>query len=159
MIRPTTQADVPAILGLLRELAAYEKLSHACVATEDDFLTHLFGPNPAAEALVADLDGAIVGYALWFRSFSTFLAKPGIYLEDVYVQSAHRGKGIGKSFLRHLAQLAIDRNYGRIEWSVLDWNAPSIAFYRSLGAEPLAEWTMFRLTGDALRTFADRRFQ
>ena len=157
MIRAATKSDVPAILCLLRELAEYEKLTHACVATEADFLTHLFGPNPAAEAMVADLDGTIVGYALWFRSFSTFLAKPGIYLEDVYVQPAHRNQGIGKAFLRHLAQLAVDRNYGRIEWSVLDWNAPSIAFYKSLGAEPLADWTMFRLTGDALRTFADRR--
>jgi GNAT superfamily N-acetyltransferase len=154
MIRPSTPADVPAILGLLREFAAYEKLSHACVATEADFLTHLFGTNPAAEAMVAEVGGAIVGYALWFRSFSTFLARPGIYLEDVYVQPAHRNRGIGKAFLRHLAQLAVERHYGRVEWAVLDWNTPSIAFYKSLGAEPLNDWTLFRLTGESLKQFA-----
>ncbi|MGN6368033.1 MAG: GNAT family N-acetyltransferase [Phycisphaerae bacterium] len=154
MIRPATESDIPAILSLLRELADYEKLSHACIATEAGFRTHLFGPNPAAEAMVAVVDNHTVGYALWFRTFSTFLAKPGIYLEDVYVQPAHRGKGIGKSFLKHLATLAIARNYGRVEWSVLKWNAPSIAFYKSIGALPLEEWEMMRLTGDALKHFA-----
>jgi GNAT superfamily N-acetyltransferase len=156
MIRPATRADVPAVLGLLRELAAYEKLSEACVATKELFAEHLFGSHPAAEMLVATIDGTLVGYALWFRSFSTFLARPGIYLEDLYVQPAHRGKGIGTAFLKHLAQMAVARNYGRIEWAVLDWNAPSIAFYKSLGAQPLDAWTTFRLTGPALATLAAR---
>ena len=153
-IRPATPADVPAILGLIRELAAYEKLSHVCVATEDLLTAHLFGPERAADSLVALVDGAVVGYAIYFKTFSTFLARPGIYLEDIYVQPAHRGKGIGKSMLKRLAQLAVERGYGRVEWSVLDWNAPSIAFYKSLGAVPLDEWTMMRLTGDALTAFA-----
>ena len=156
MIRPATPSDVPAILSLLRELAAYEKLSHACIATEADFVQHLFGPTPAAEAMVAELDSHIVGYALWFRTFSTFLAKPGIYLEDLYVQPLHRNKGLGKSFLKHLARIAVERGYGRVEWSVLDWNEPSIGFYKSLGAEPLSDWTMMRLTGEKLRTFASQ---
>jgi GNAT superfamily N-acetyltransferase len=153
MIRQAKESDVPAILGLLRELAEYEKLTHACIATESDFRRNLFGENPAAEAMVAEIDGAIVGYALWFRTFSTFLGRPGIYLEDVYVQPGHRGKGIGKSFLKQLARMAVERGYGRVEWSVLDWNEPSIGFYKSLGAEPLEEWTMMRLTGEKLEAF------
>ena len=156
MIRPATESDVPAILNLLRELAEYEKLSHACVATEELLREHLFGRERAAEVIVAEVDGAIVGYALFFKSFSTFLARPGIYLEDIYVQPQHRNKGIGKSMLRGLAQLAVERNYGRVEWCVLDWNAPSIAFYKSLGAFPMDEWTTYRLTGDALKEFAVR---
>jgi GNAT superfamily N-acetyltransferase len=154
MIRPATESDVPAILSLIRELADYEKLSADCVATEAGLREHLFGQNRAAEATVAEVDGHVVGYAIWFRTFSTFLAKPGIYLEDLYVQPAHRGKGLGKSFLKYLANIAVERNYGRIEWSVLKWNAPSIAFYKSLGAEPLAEWDFMRLTGNALKSFA-----
>jgi GNAT superfamily N-acetyltransferase len=155
MIRPATATDVPAILALIRELAAYEKLTHACVATEELLAQHLFGPERAAEALVAEDTGQVVGYAIYFKTFSTFLAKPGLYLEDLYVQPAHRRRGLGKALLRHLAQLAITRGYGRVEWAVLDWNAPSIAFYKSLGAVPLDEWTMFRLTGDALQVFAN----
>jgi GNAT superfamily N-acetyltransferase len=155
MIRPAAESDIPAILSLLRELADYEKLAHACIATEADFRTHLFGPNPAAQALVAVVNNQTVGYALYFRTFSTFLGRPGIYLEDLYVQPAHRNQGLGKSFLKHLAKIATENNYGRIEWSVLKWNAPSIAFYKSLGALPLEEWEMMRLTGDALKKFAN----
>src|SRR5262249_34984941 len=152
MIRPATPADVPTILALIRELADYEKLLHACVATEAKLHASLFGTDRAAEALVAEIDDApsqttgpatkrIVGYAIYFKNFSTFLAQPGIYLEDLYVQPPHRGKGLGKALLRRLAQIAVERNYGRVEWCVLDWNAPSIAFYKSLGAEPMDEWT------------------
>ena len=161
MIRTATLSDVPAILGLIRELAAYENLTHACVATEALLREHLFGPERAAEALVAEAEVAgakqVVAYAIFFKTFSTFLARPGIYLEDIYVQPAHRRKGIGKALLRHLAQLAVKRNYGRVEWSVLDWNKPAIEFYKSLGAEPLDEWTMFRLTGAALAQFGAAR--
>jgi len=153
MIRPAKEADISAILALIRELAEYEKLTHACVATEERLREHLFGTNPAAESMVAEQEGKVVGYALWFRTFSTFLARPGIFLEDVYVQPAHRKKGIGKAFLKRLATLAVERGYGRVEWIVLDWNEPSIGFYKSLGAEPLEEWTMFRLTGEALQRF------
>jgi len=154
MIRPATPSDVPAIRGLICELAAYEKLSHACIATDELLTQHLFGPDGAAEALVAQEAGTVVGYAIFFKTFSTFLARPGIYLEDIYVQPAHRGRGHGKAMLRHLAQLALTRGYGRVEWSVLDWNTPSIGFYKSLGAVPMDEWTIFRLTGDALQAFA-----
>ena len=153
MIRSATTADVPAILALIRELAAYESLSDACVATEALLRENLFGNERAAEALVAEVEGGVVAYAIFFKTFSTFLARPGIYLEDIYVQPAHRRKGIGKALLRHIAQLAVTRNYGRVEWSVLDWNTPSIGFYKSLGAVPLEEWTMFRLTGAALQQF------
>jgi len=154
MIRPATIADVPAILALIRELAEYEQLTHACIATEELLTRHLFGPDRAAESMVALVDDRVVGYAIFFKTFSTFLALPGIYLEDIYVQPAHRGKGIGKTMLKSIAQLAVDRGYGRVEWSVLDWNAPSIAFYKSIGAMSLDEWTMMRLTGDSLKAFA-----
>lgn len=150
MIRSATESDIPYILELIRELAEYEHLADQCVATEKKLRTHLFGPNPAAEALVALVDNKLVGYALWFRTFSTFLALPGIFLEDIYVQPAHRRKGIGKAILQHLAELAVSRGYGRLEWSVLNWNTPSIDFYKSLGAQLLGDWTMMRLTGDAL---------
>ncbi len=158
MIRPATESDAPAILALIRELAEYEKLSNACVATEELLRQNLFGKDRAAEALVAEIDAAgkkqIVGYALFFKSFSTFLARPGLYLEDIYVQPPHRGRGIGKSMLRTIAQLAVERGYGRVEWCVLNWNAPSIAFYQSLGAFPMDEWTTYRLTDEALQNFA-----
>jgi GNAT superfamily N-acetyltransferase len=154
MIRPATESDVPTLLALIRELAAYEHLTHACVATEDLLRTHLFGPDRAAEVLVAEVDNNIVAYALFFKTFSTFLARPGIFLEDLYVQPPYRRHGLGTALLHHLALLAVDRNYGRLEWSVLNWNAPSIAFYKSLGAVPLTDWTMMRLTGDALCRFA-----
>ena len=156
MIRPATPADVPAILALIRELAAYEKLSHACVATEGLLREHLFGPERAAEALVAEEDAGVVGYAIFFKTFSTFLGRAGMYLEDIYVRPAQRRKGIGKALLREIAQLAVARGYGRVEWSVLDWNVPSIEFYKSLGAVGLEEWTMMRLTGAALGEFAGK---
>lgn len=156
MIRSATESDVPAILALIRELAEYEKLLHACVATEELLRESLFGADRAAEALVTELEGTkqIVGYAIYFKSFSTFLARPGLYLEDIYVQPQHRGKGYGKGMLGRIAQIAVERNYGRVEWCVLDWNAPSIAFYKSLGSMAMDEWTTHRLTGDALRQFA-----
>jgi GNAT superfamily N-acetyltransferase len=153
-IRPATPADVPAILGLIRELAAYEHLSDACIATEDLLTRHLFGPEKAADALVAQVAGTVVAYAITFKTFSTFLARPGLYLEDLYVQPHHRHHGIGTALLKRLAKECIDNHYGRLEWSVLDWNAPSIAFYKSLGALPLDDWTMYRVTGDALEKLA-----
>jgi GNAT superfamily N-acetyltransferase len=149
-IRPATEIDVPAILALIRELAEYEKLAHACTATEDLLHRHLFGEHKAADALVAVKNNQIIAYAIYFKTFSTFLARPGLYLEDIYVQPAHRSLGIGKSMLKHLAQLAIDNDYARLEWTCLDWNAPSLAFYKSLGANTLDEWKYHRLTGDAL---------
>lgn len=149
-IRPATADDTPTILGFIRALADYEKLSHAVVATEAELRTHLFGPRPAAEVLVGELDGRPVGFALFFPNFSTFLAKPGIYLEDLFVLPAARGHGVGKALLTAVAKLAVGRNAGRLEWSVLDWNDPAIGFYRKLGAEPLDDWTTMRLTGGPL---------
>jgi GNAT superfamily N-acetyltransferase len=154
MIRAATPADVPAILALIRELAEYEHLTDACVATEALLERHLFGEDRAGHAIVAEEEGAVVGYAIYFTTFSTFLARPGIYLEDLYVQPAHRRRGVGRALLRRVARIAVERGCGRLEWSVLDWNAPSISFYRKLGAVPLDEWTMMRLAGEALTDFA-----
>lgn len=153
-LRPAAPADLPLLLSFIRELAEYEKLSHACVATEEKLRASLFGPHPYAEIVIAELDGAPVGFALFFHNYSTFLAQPGIYLEDLYVRPDARGHGVGKALLRHLAKLAVERNCGRVEWSVLDWNAPSIAFYKSLGAAPMDDWTTYRLTGPALAALA-----
>ncbi len=150
-IRPATPADIPAIVGFIRALADYEKLSHAVVATEDQLRSHLFAPRPAAEVLVGEIDGRPVGFALFFPNFSTFLAKPGIYLEDLFVLPDARGSGVGTALLTAVAKLAVERDAGRLEWSVLDWNAPAIGFYRKLGAVPMDEWTVMRVTGDALR--------
>jgi len=149
-IEPATEGDVPIVLSFIRKLAEYEKLSHLVVATEEDIREHVFGANPVAEVLLAHWDGQPVGYALYFRNFSTFLGQAGIYLEDLFVEPAHRGKGIGKALLARLAKIAVERGYGRLEWAVLEWNTPSIEFYRSLGAVPLEEWTTYRLTGEAL---------
>jgi GNAT superfamily N-acetyltransferase len=149
-VRPAAPADVPAILGFIRELAEYEKLSHAVVATEEALRRHLFGARPAAECLIGEIGGEAQGFALYFTSFSTFLAGPGIYLEDLYVRPAARGRGLGKALFTHLAAIAVERGCGRLEWSVLDWNEPAIGFYRRLGAEPMSEWTVFRLSGAAL---------
>ena len=159
IIAPADESDVPTILGFIRKLAEYEKLSHLVVATEANIREHVFGPNPVAEVLLAYWDGEPVGFALYFRNFSTFLGQAGIYLEDLFVEPEYRGKGIGKALLIRLAKIAIERGYGRLEWAVLDWNTPSIEFYRSLGAVPLDEWTGYRLTGDALSRLAlgDRR--
>ena len=154
-IDPATPADVPLILALIRELADYEKLSDAVVATEAMMERALFGNPPYAEAVVARMDGEPVGFALYFHTFSTFLAQPGLYLEDLYVPPAHRGKGYGRRLLAHLARIAVERDCGRFEWSVLDWNELAMRSYRRAGAVPMDEWTVWRLTGDSLRKLAD----
>lgn len=153
-LRPAEAGDSATILRFIQELAEYEKLRHECVATEADIVEHLFGVRPKAEAVLAEWDGEAVGFALFFHNFSTFLGKPGIYLEDLYVHPRMRGKGIGKALLVHLARLARERGCGRLEWSVLDWNAPSIAFYESLGAKAKDEWTVYRVDGEALESLA-----
>ncbi len=153
-ISTATEQDVPVILDLIRQLAEYERLSGEVTATEQKLRDTLFGAQPAAEVLLATVDGETVGFAVFFTNYSTFLAKPGIYLEDLFVKPHARGKGIGKALLVRLAQLAVERDCGRINWSVLDWNAPSIRFYESLGAVPLNEWTTFRLTGEPLQKLA-----
>lgn len=149
------EEDVPVILEMIRGLAEYEKLAHVCVATEDKLRETLFGPKPFAETLLVWEEGRCSGFALYFMNYSTFLAQPGIYLEDLFVKPAARGRGIGKALLAKLAQIATERGCGRMEWSVLDWNEPSIRFYKSLGAVPLDEWTGYRLAGDALERLAD----
>lgn len=153
-ITPATESDVSVILSFVRKLADYEKLSHLVVATEDNIREHVFGANPVAEVLLACWDEEAVGFALYFRNFSTFLGQPGIYLEDLFVDPAQRGKGIGKALLARLAKIAVERGYGRLDWAVLDWNTPSIEFYRGLGAVPLDAWTGYRLTGEALDRLA-----
>lgn len=155
-IRTATRADVPLILALIKELAEYERLTHEVTASEERLSRHLFGESPKAEVLIAELDGLAGGFALFFHNFSTFLAKPGIYLEDLYVRSALRGQGMGEALLRRLAQIAIDRGCGRLEWAVLDWNEPAIGFYKRLGATPMNEWTVHRVAGDALARLASR---
>jgi GNAT superfamily N-acetyltransferase len=151
-IDPATPADVPTILALVRELADYEKLAHEVVATEADLHAGLFGPRPAAECVLARDGDAIAGFALFFHNYSTFRGRPGLYLEDLYVRPAYRGRGYGKALLTHLAGLAVERGCARMEWAVLDWNAPAIEFYRALGARPVDGWTIYRLTDDALRS-------
>jgi GNAT superfamily N-acetyltransferase len=154
MIRPATPADVPTIARLIRGLAEYERLADKVTLDEDRLRQHLFGPRPYAEVLLAEESGTVFGFALFFHNFSTFLAQPGIYLEDLFVFPEHRGRGHGKALFRALARLAAERGCGRLEWSVLDWNEPSIGFYRSLGAAALDDWTTYRLTGDALAALA-----
>jgi GNAT superfamily N-acetyltransferase len=151
-LRAATPADVPAILACIRGLAEYERLAHQCVATEEALRETLFGASPAAEVVLAVHGEETAGFALWFRSYSTFLAQPGIYLEDLFVLPAHRGQGLGRRLLAHLAGTAIERGYGRVEWAVLDWNVDAIRFYDSLGAVPMGDWTTYRLTGDAMAT-------
>jgi len=153
-IRSAVEADIPQILAFVRGLAEYEKLSDACVATETSLRATLFGPRPFAEVLIADFQGLPAGFALFFHNYSTFLAKPGIYLEDLFVDPAHRGRGIGKALLVELARVARARGCGRLEWSVLDWNEPAIGFYKSLGAVAQDEWTIFRVAGDDLALLA-----
>jgi len=155
-IRPATPQDVPLILTFLRELATYEKLAHEVVAADADMHAALFGERPVVETVIGSLDGEPVGYALFFPTFSTFLGKPGLYLEDLYVRPAARGFGVGRSLLEHLARLTVERGWGRLEWSVLDWNEPSIAFYKRMGAKPMDEWTIFRLTGESLHRLAQK---
>ena len=153
-IRRATPNDISLILAFIRELAAYEKLAHELVATERDMHAALFGEQPVIETVIASLHGEPVGYALFFPTFSTFLGKAGLYLEDLYVRPAARGFGVGRKLLEHLARLTVERGWGRLEWSVLDWNEPSIAFYKKMGATPMNEWTIFRLTGQALEKLA-----
>jgi GNAT superfamily N-acetyltransferase len=154
VIRPATPDDVPVIAELIRALADYERLAHEVVLDESLLRDHLFGARPYAEVVLAEHEGAVVGFALFFHNYSTFLGRPGIYLEDLFVRPEHRGAGHGKALLAHLAALAVERGCGRLEWSVLDWNEPSIAFYKSLGAAPMDEWTVYRLTGAALSALA-----
>ncbi len=150
-IRSASVEDVPEILRLIRALAEYEKLEHEVVATEERLRRSLFGERPAAEAVLGMLEGRAVGFAVFFHNYSTFRACPGLYLEDLFVEPAHRGSGYGKALLLHLARLAVQRGCERMEWSVLDWNAPAIGFYRGLGAQLLDDWRICRLTGDALK--------
>ncbi|MCP9958420.1 MULTISPECIES: GNAT family N-acetyltransferase [Streptomyces] len=151
MIRSATEADVPAVHAMIRDLAAYEKALHEVRATEEQLREALFGERPAAYAHIAqDEDGEAVGFALWFLNFSTWRGVHGIYLEDLYVRPEARGAGYGKALLRELARICVERGYERLEWSVLDWNTPSIDFYRALGARPQDEWTVYRLTDEAL---------
>ncbi len=149
-IRPATEADTAQILQFVRELARYERLEHEVVATESQLRETLFGARPYAEVLIASAADEAVGFALFFHNYSTFRGQPGIYLEDLYVREHMRGRGVGRQLLRRLARLAIERRCARLEWAVLEWNAPSIAFYRNLGARPMEDWRTFRLTGAAL---------
>jgi GNAT superfamily N-acetyltransferase len=153
-IEPATEDDVPLILNLVKKLAAYERLSHEVVATEEDFRKALFGTDRVAEALLAFLGTEPVGFALYFSTFSTFVGPPGIYLEDIFVEPEHRGQGIGAALLTRIARIACDRNCGRLEWSVLTWNEPAIGFYERLGAQRMEDWRVFRLAGAALRELA-----
>jgi GNAT superfamily N-acetyltransferase len=150
VIRPADRSDVPVIAGLIRGLARFEKLEEEVTMTEELLARNLFGPRPYAETLIAEDGAAPVGFALFFHNFSTFLAKPGIYLEDLFVVPEHRGRGIGRALLQRLAQIAVERDCGRLEWAVLDWNREAIGFYERLGARPNSEWTVYRLAGEAL---------
>lgn len=153
-LRSVTPADVEAVFALILALADYEKLSHQVTGTADELRSHLFGERRYADAIVAEVDGTIVGFALFFYNYSTFLTKPGIYLEDLFVLPDYRRYGIGTALLTHLAKIAIAQGCGRLEWSVLDWNAPAIAFYQRMGADVLPDWRICRVTGEALATFA-----
>jgi len=153
-LRPATPADMPTIVGLIRELADFEELTHLVEVTPESLAPHLFGERPVAEAMVAEVEGRVVAFALFFTNFSTFLGRPGLYLEDLYVQPAHRGTGLGKALLQHLALLAVARGCGRLEWSVLDWNQRAIDFYQKMGATVMPDWRICRVTGDALTALA-----
>jgi GNAT superfamily N-acetyltransferase len=154
LIHPATPDDVPVMLELIRELAGYEKEPDAVKTTPQQLHDALFGERPAAEAVIARLDGQPAGWALWFQSYSTWTGLPGLWLEDLFVRPTFRRRGIGRALLAHLAQVCVDRGYGRLEWSVLDWNSLALDFYRGLGSEAMFEWTTHRLTGDALRRLA-----
>jgi GNAT superfamily N-acetyltransferase len=153
-IRFGKPADVATIADLIRALARFEKLEHEVTMTEDRLAVVLFGERPYAETLIAEIDGAAVGFALFFHSFSTFLGQPGVYLEDLFVLPEHRGRRIGRALLERLAQIAVERSCGRLEWAVLNWNADAIRFYERLGAKPNSDWTTYRLTGEPLRSLA-----
>jgi GNAT superfamily N-acetyltransferase len=154
-IEPATEADIPQILAFIRGLAEYEKLAHQCVATEESLRQTLFGPRRYADVLIARRSDLPVGFALFFHNYSTFLAKPGIYLEDIFVLPEHRGAGVGKALLRRVAQIALERNCGRFEWSVLDWNEPSIEFYKRIGATVLPDWRICRMTEQQIAQLAE----
>ena len=153
-IRPATASDVFAIHALVRDLARYEKLEHLMISTPEDFARELFGPNARIECIMATVDETAIGFALFFHNFSTFLGRKGLYLEDLFVKPECRGKGYGKALLVRLAQIAVERNCGRFEWSVLDWNTPSIDFYKAMGATVMPEWNIVRTAGDALKSMA-----
>ncbi len=154
MIRYATKADVPRIHQLIKDLAEYEKAPLEAKASLEQIEASLFSTNPHAFCHVVDVDGEVVGISIWFLNYSTWLGKPGIYLEDLYIDPAFRGKGFGLSLLRELAKICIEREYERLQWWVLDWNQPSIEFYKSLGAVPMDEWTVFRVSGEALTKLA-----
>ena len=161
-LRPATEGDVEAIVGLIGELAEFEKLMHLMRIAPEDLRRDLFGPRPFAEAVVAQsgeggAKGPVIAFALFFHNYSTFLGRPGLYLEDLYVQPAHRGRGVGTALLRHLGALAVERGCGRFEWSVLDWNVNAIGFYEKMGATVMPEWRICRVTGEALQAYAPRR--
>ncbi|MBC8089607.1 MAG: GNAT family N-acetyltransferase [Phycisphaerae bacterium] len=155
-IRRAERGDVVLVLQFIRGLAEYEKLAHECQATEAQLERTLFGERPSAEVVIAFRDGVPAGFALFFQNYSTFLARPGIYLEDLFVDPAHRGHGVGQALLAHLAQLALERDCGRLEWSVLDWNTDAIRFYERLGARAMNEWTVYRVTGDDLQRLSEQ---
>jgi GNAT superfamily N-acetyltransferase len=154
MIRPATADDTPTIARLIRALAEYERVSHRVTLDESRLREHLFGRRPCAEVLLAEAGASLVGFALFFPTYSTFSSSPGLYLEDLFVQPEYRGQGHGKALMAAVARLAVERGCGRLEWSVLNWNEPAVSFYRSLGAGPMDEWTPYRLTGDALTALA-----
>jgi GNAT superfamily N-acetyltransferase len=154
-IHAATKGDIPVILSFIKKLADYERISHEVVATEDLLRETLFGARRNAEVVIGYYKSQAVGFVLFFHNYSTFLGRPGIYIEDLFIDEAFRRRGFGGALLRHVAQLAKQRKCGRLEWSVLDWNEPAIRFYRKLGAAPMSEWTVFRLTGKALTEFAD----
>jgi GNAT superfamily N-acetyltransferase len=156
-VRPVRPDDVPAVVALVHELAHYEKALHEVRLTEDQLTDVLFGDSPALFGHVAEHEGVVVGMALWFLNFSTWRGTHGVYLEDLYVSPTHRGSGLGRELLRTLAALCVERGYSRLEWSVLDWNTPSIEFYKAAGAVPMDGWTVYRLTDDALTDFARPR--
>ncbi len=156
-LRPAEENDIGIIHEFIQELADFERLSHEVVATEALLQQFLFGERPVAEAIIAEYEGTPAGFALFFYTFSTFLARPGLYLEDLFVRPDLRGKGIGNALLRYVSDLAVERDCGRVEWSVLDWNQSAIQFYEKLGAAPMAEWTVYRLAGSALRDFTQKR--
>lgn len=157
-IDPATERDIPLILKFIQALAEYERLAHECVADEAKLRETLFGPRRYAEVVIARYHDKPAGFALFFHNYSTFLARPGIYLEDLFVYPEYRGRGIGKSLMVYLAKLAVERSCGRFEWWVLDWNEPAIEFYKRLGAVPMSDWTVFRLTGKKLKRLAEEEF-
>jgi len=153
-IRKAGPEDTALVLQFIKDIAAFEKLANEVIATEDVLRESLFGRNPSAEVAIAEVDGKPAGFAIYFENFSTFVGRPGLYIEDLFVKPEHRGTGIGEALLKHCAAIARERNLGRMEWAVLDWN-PARQFYESFGAKPMSDWVIYRLSGDALKKFAD----